>query len=260
MCSFDSLRIGRWFSADLRISSNLYLEQTETGFRVTEGAVHGVSASFLFVGQERICLPPGDTPSQIGVYISDPSVVNFDSTSGVVTGRKAGFSYICVYLLEDPDEYSSILIDVSEVAVFADADFKAAVLAISDIFGTSWGLYSLAVYKENVPVNVLKYIETLYIRDMGISSLDDLVYFTRLKFLDCASNNISSLDISSCLLLETLKCEGNLLTELDLSANINLRIVIASPMLSLQHCYISQQQSVSDDFGLGVLIEPEIIP
>ncbi|MBN2652540.1 MAG: hypothetical protein JXR63_09160 [Spirochaetales bacterium] len=204
---------------------------------------------FFYPGQERQVYV-GELSSNVEFFVSDESVISFDAVTGIVVAKKIGFSFIAAYLSSSPEVMKIILVDVSEVAVFSDANFESGVDSIG-IFG---------FYDGQIPVNRLYHFENLLLRDKDIESMDDLVFFPNLKKLDCALNNLTSLDLSLCPLLEILKCEGNLFTELDLSANSKLRIVIATPMPSLEHCYISQEQSDSSFFGLGVAIEPEIIP
>ncbi|MBN2652538.1 MAG: hypothetical protein JXR63_09150 [Spirochaetales bacterium] len=237
------------FNFDLSVYKNLSLIYSDGEFKVIESYSYTTRTLFLYPGQDRKCLF-GDVPESAEFYISDESVISFDSISGIVTAKKAGYSFIAAYLPGQPELSKDILIDVSEAAVFSDANFKAEVEKID----------GFSFYNGNIPENRLYYVESLMLRDKGIASMADLIYFKKLENLDCALNNLTTLDLSPCILLYSLKCEGNLLTELDLSGNSNLRIVIASPMPSLLHCYISQEQSDSNSFGLGVSIEPEIIP
>ncbi|MFK7750720.1 MAG: T9SS type A sorting domain-containing protein [Kordia sp.] len=69
-------------------------------------------------------------------------------------------------------------------------------------------------------------VEVLIITNRNISSLEGIASFTNLKHVRCLSNNLTSFDISSNLLLEVLECGYNQLTNLDISANINLKRLI----------------------------------
>ena len=57
---------------------------------------------------------------------------------------------------------------------------------------------------------------------MNISNLTGIEAFTALTLLRCSSNQLTSLDVSSCTALTTLLCSLNELTSLDVSANTAL--------------------------------------
>lgn len=57
-------------------------------------------------------------------------------------------------------------------------------------------------------------ITYLNLRDMGIKSLDGINYFTRLQTLWCENNEITHLDLSNCTQLTILSCDNNQITSL----------------------------------------------
>jgi gliding motility-associated-like protein len=63
-------------------------------------------------------------------------------------------------------------------------------------------------------------LKTLYCRGTKLTVLD---LNTRLTYLDCSFCPINSLDLSKCILLDTLICINNQFTSLDVSKNINLQ-------------------------------------
>jgi hypothetical protein len=65
-------------------------------------------------------------------------------------------------------------------------------------------------------------VTELYVSSKNIASLKGIERFTRLVDLDCASNQLTTLDLSANTALETLSCDSNQLTTLDLSANTAL--------------------------------------
>lgn len=65
-------------------------------------------------------------------------------------------------------------------------------------------------------------ITTLDVSGQGISDLTGIEGFTSLVFLDCESNDLNSLDVSTNVTLEYLSCWSNNLTSLDVSANVAL--------------------------------------
>lgn len=63
---------------------------------------------------------------------------------------------------------------------------------------------------------------SLIINDLSIVNLDGIESFTALETLFCNGNNLSSLDVSNNINLKSLLCSSNQLTSLDVSANLNL--------------------------------------
>ena len=64
------------------------------------------------------------------------------------------------------------------------------------------------------------------VNNQGISTLKGLEYFTALIELHCASNNLTSLDVSKNIALDILVCRNNQLTSLDISGNTALTILM----------------------------------
>ena len=67
--------------------------------------------------------------------------------------------------------------------------------------------------------------ESIIVNNMGISSLEGIEIFTNLKILNCASNDLTSLDVSSLTALESLICFVNSIDVLDVTNNIALVII-----------------------------------
>tara|TARA_B100001287_G_scaffold2445_1_gene1923 strand:- start:504 stop:2867 length:2364 start_codon:yes stop_codon:yes gene_type:complete len=68
----------------------------------------------------------------------------------------------------------------------------------------------------------------LEIMDLNISNLTGIEDFTELTYLDCGRNQITNLNTSQNLYLDTLLVNQNLLTSLDISANTNLLHLMAN--------------------------------
>ena len=66
-------------------------------------------------------------------------------------------------------------------------------------------------------------IHTVNVEADGVSDLRGIEYFTALTLLNCASNQISELDVSNNTELITLYCNQNNLTALDISKNLALK-------------------------------------
>ena len=81
-------------------------------------------------------------------------------------------------------------------------------------------------YVDTEDLNGIRFIsklETLICSRLSLKKFDDLPALTKLVILGCDGNQLTSLDLSNCRLLEELYCNNNKLTSLDLSNNPNLR-------------------------------------
>ena len=98
-------------------------------------------------------------------------------------------------------------------------------------------------------------VKELFVPNSGITSLKGIEYFTELTSLNCAGNQLSSLDLSNNPALEYLNCSFNQLTELDLRSNTKLtELLCASNSLTalnvsgntaLEQLYCNNNQLVS---------------
>lgn len=66
-----------------------------------------------------------------------------------------------------------------------------------------------------------------------IKSLNGIEAFTNLETLNCMGNQITSLDVSSCIALMWMFCSNNKLITLDISCNTSLGLVLGSHALTL---------------------------
>lgn len=78
-------------------------------------------------------------------------------------------------------------------------------------------------------------VTTLDLSNSSIKDLTGIEYFTSLTYLDVSSNQLTTLDVSKNIQLETLNASSNQLTTLDLSKNSKLTIVyvVNNPLVSL---------------------------
>ena len=95
---------------------------------------------------------------------------------------------------------------------FPDANFRAYV---SRLTGVAEG--------EVIPAEVLASVTEIDVYDSLIRTLTGIEHFTALEKLDCAYNDITSLDVSKNVALKELDCTGNQLTSLDVSKNVALK-------------------------------------
>ncbi|MEO9805526.1 MAG: Ig-like domain-containing protein [Reichenbachiella sp.] len=116
-----------------------------------------------------------------------------------------------------------------------DANFKSALVANTAINTNG---------DEEIQVSeAASYSGTIYVSSRDITNLTGIEAFVNITGLDCSSNQLTSLDISTNTALTTLRCFRNQLTSLDASASTNLNIL---------DCYHNQLKSL-DIGNNGVL-------
>ncbi len=99
-----------------------------------------------------------------------------------------------------------------------DANFKAALLAISDL-NTDTDKLNISIAEASA------FKGDLEINSNEIKALTGIEAFVNIKKLHCASNQLTHLDISKNTELTFLYCSHNLLTSLDISKNVLLEPV-----------------------------------
>jgi len=98
-----------------------------------------------------------------------------------------------------------------------DANFKAYLLGNS-LINTN-GDAEIQVSEATV------FGDSINCSGQGISNLTGIEAFTALTYLNCAANNLTSLDVSQNTALTDLSCQNNNLTSLDVSINTTLKIL-----------------------------------
>ena len=86
-----------------------------------------------------------------------------------------------------------------------------------------------------ITITDVSFITSLDLSNTNIKDLTGIENFTSLTALDFSNNQITNIDLSKNILLETLNASSNQITTLDLSKNVNLRIVyiVNNPLISL---------------------------
>ncbi len=74
----------------------------------------------------------------------------------------------------------------------------------------------------------INYCTQITVDAQRITSLKGIEYFTALTYLSCGDNNLTSLDVSSCIALEYLTCNNSGLSSLDVSCNLDLISLLCS--------------------------------
>lgn len=88
--------------------------------------------------------------------------------------------------------------------------------------------YDSGTLNDYVPTANIDSLVSIDLEDQGIIDLTGIEDFTALQTLYCQTNQITNLDLSSNLNLTTLVCNDNLLTNLNLAQNINLTHITCS--------------------------------
>lgn len=99
----------------------------------------------------------------------------------------------------------SLLTDETVVNI-PDANFKNYLLERYDVTGNG-----------EISQGEAKLITNMDLHNKDISSLVGVEYMTNLETLSCDHNNLTSLDVSACTKLRDLQCNNNMLTSLDIS-------------------------------------------
>ncbi|MEO8255270.1 MAG: T9SS type A sorting domain-containing protein, partial [Flavobacterium sp.] len=78
-------------------------------------------------------------------------------------------------------------------------------------------------------------VTSLDLSNSNISNLSGMENFKSLVYLDCSYNQLTTIDISKNVALETLDISSNQITTLDLSKNINIKVIYISnnPLISI---------------------------
>lgn len=127
--------------------------------------------------------------------------------------KKKIFSFI-VLALCSASVWADVVINSTN---FPDAIFRSYVT--SKVAGGSDGkLTSTEISK----------VTTINVNGLGVSNLQGIEFFTSLKRLGCANNNLTALDISANTKLTYLQCSQNQLTDLNVSKNTLLDTLICN--------------------------------
>lgn len=110
----------------------------------------------------------------------------------------------------------------AQIVTIPDANFKASLLANSNI--------NTNADTEIQVSEAQAYNFPMYVSGLNIADLTGIEAFTSLTNLNCSSNLLTSIDLSSNTALTDLYCNNNQLTDLNISNN---------PSLSIVHCHVN---------------------
>ncbi|QCX01642.1 T9SS type A sorting domain-containing protein [Aggregatimonas sangjinii] len=101
----------------------------------------------------------------------------------------------------------------STATIIPDPNFEQALIDLG---------YDVGPINGSVPTANIQNVQTLDVFNRNISDLTGIEDFTSVTFINANSNNLTRLDISENLNLESIGLNENNITELDISANTNL--------------------------------------
>lgn len=116
-------------------------------------------------------------------------------------------AYLCGISFEVPVELVEGTRQTLDEEIFPDAKFRAY---LEEEFGQDGYV-------------IIEAVTAINCYDEGITSLDGIETFKRLRYLDCSGNRLETLDVSANTALTELYCYDNRLTELNISENTELR-------------------------------------
>jgi hypothetical protein len=118
------------------------------------------------------------------------------------------------------------LVSFSQNTAITDPNFEQALIDL----GIDTGTINGSVLTANISG-----VESLNVINKNIANLTGIEDFIALTYLNCGSNQLTSLDVSTNTALTTLYCDSNQLTSLDVSKN---------PALTYLNCYDNQLTSL----------------
>ena len=151
--------------------------------------------------------------------ISLPDLSIYSIILGCDRVKKRLFSFLlclvmCLSLLPVSAAADGIAIDASH---FPDSKFRAQIMACYDKDSNG-----------QLDETEISAVNDISCSDSGISTLQGIEFFTELYYLDCSSNQLTSLDVSNNTNLQQLFCHNNKLTSLNLLQNTNLQVLVCS--------------------------------
>lgn len=119
-----------------------------------------------------------------------------------------------------------------------DANFEQALIDLN--------IDSDGIINGSVATADISGVTSLSVNNKNISDLTGIEDFSSLTYLSCASNSLTSLNVTENVALSVLICRNNGLSELDLSANTSLQVL---------HCFNNRLTSlnISQNSALGDL-------
>ena len=121
----------------------------------------------------------------------------------------------------------------AQIVNIPDPNFKAKLLMTSSSNSIAFGSFGQPIAVDSNSDGEIQLTEALEVYNLvlvsrEINDLTGINSFTNLTKLNCGSNMLTGLDISSLIHLEELNCTGNEISSLDLNGLLNLRYLYLS--------------------------------
>ncbi|HSD13077.1 MAG TPA: T9SS type A sorting domain-containing protein [Flavobacterium sp.] len=107
---------------------------------------------------------------------------------------------------------------IAQTTLIPDPKFEEKLIALG---------YDAPPVNGSVPTANIDDITDLDLSLSQITNLTGIEAFTSLTYLNCSSNSLTNLNVSSLTLLQELECDGNALTALNVTANTSLHYLEA---------------------------------
>jgi len=206
--------------------------------KVTDIILNKTSLSLVVGGQEQLAatvLPTDATNTSVNWSSSNNNVATVDYY-GLVEAKSTGTTTITCSAIDGSGVKATCSVTVVSdykladinASNFPDENFRNYLL--SQDYGSDGKLMASEATK----------ITNIWVDSKSITNLKGIEYFTALKTLSCAKNQLTSLDLSSNTMLESLYCNSNQLTELNLTNNVQLKRIQCQynnlPNLNVSQC------------------------
>ena len=190
-------------------------------------------------------LTPSNAVTTVTWSSDDPSIVLVSST-GVIKGKKAGYTYVNAKTSNGKMAYCKVTVEGNSIAIdkanFPDDGFrnyllrqdygKDGILTMTEINNTRCIKLSGGHVKSLKGIEFFPYLDSLICKGNELEQLD-IAKNDNLSVLDCGYNQLASLDISKNEKLKTLNCSSNPITTLVVKYGV-LTSLDASSCTSLQ--------------------------
>ena len=163
-----------------------------------------INRDWWYIGDSPYWLEYQESDDSATIYVQPISSNDFTGREGILTFYARA---------EEASAELKIVQEGDAIIQFKDPLFLRAIL--EDKSADKNGDKQISIIEASL-------ITTLNCHDAGIRVMDEIKYFTALRWLYCSNNQLTSLDVSKNTALTYLYCGDNQLTSLDVSKNTAL--------------------------------------
>ena len=163
-----------------------------------------INRDWWYIGDSPYWLEYQESDDSATIYVQPISSNDFTGREGILTFYARA---------EEASAELKIVQEGDAIIQFKDPLFLRAIL--EDKSADKNGDKQISIIEASL-------ITTLNCHDAGIRVMDEIKYFTALRWLYCSNNQLTSLDVSNNTALKELSCYDNQLTSLDVSKNTAL--------------------------------------